>query len=223
MYGRSKLSSSLVLLLNNNTLIWNKTNFLRIRLLTTTTSTTDITTTPTKPLLQQQQQPISIQPKYTSLDILKSSIGAGIGIGTISVASLFGGDAVLLVAGMGSSAILLFAAPHLPFSQPRNVIIGHVSSATIGAIVNIYCPQTMSVLAPPIAVALALGFMQWSRTVHPPAGGTALGTSLGMGFSSPDLLPIAFFPIPCLTNTVLLVGVAMIINPLMGRKYPVQW
>ena len=42
---------------------------------------------------------------------------------------------VLLIASMGASAVLLFAAPHSPLAQPRNVIVGHLVSALIGVVV----------------------------------------------------------------------------------------
>jgi CBS domain-containing membrane protein len=40
--------------------------------------------------------------------------------------------AALLVASMGASAVLLFAVPHGPLSQPWPVIRGHVVSALVG-------------------------------------------------------------------------------------------
>ena len=40
--------------------------------------------------------------------------------------------AVLLVASMGASAVLLFAVPHGALSQPWPLLGGHVVSATIG-------------------------------------------------------------------------------------------
>ena len=41
--------------------------------------------------------------------------------------------AVLIVPSMGATAVLLFAAPHAPFSQPWNIPGGHAFSAVIGS------------------------------------------------------------------------------------------
>ena len=64
-----------------------------------------------------------------------SAVGGFLGIFGILLISqwLLGPDvAVMIVPSMGASAVLLFAAPHAPFSQPWNVIGGHSLSAIIG-------------------------------------------------------------------------------------------
>merc|ERR1711971_281102 len=40
-------------------------------------------------------------------------------------------DLTLILGSFGASAVLIFAAPIAPFSQPRNVIGGHILSAGI--------------------------------------------------------------------------------------------
>src|SRR5438045_9304637 len=40
--------------------------------------------------------------------------------------------AVLLIAPFGASCVLVFALPHSPLAQPRNVIGGHFISAFVG-------------------------------------------------------------------------------------------
>ena len=58
-----------------------------------------------------------------------------------------------------------------PLSQPRNAIAGQI----VGAVSGIVCKQYIAdagmggnvVLALPVAIAVALFVMSWTRTVHP--------------------------------------------------------
>jgi CBS-domain-containing membrane protein len=63
----------------------------------------------------------------------------------------------LVVASMGASAVLLFAVPHGPLSQPWSVLAGH----TVSAVIGIACAQWISniLLASALAVALTIGCM----------------------------------------------------------------
>ena len=66
---------------------------------------------------------------------LISTLGGFLGIFAIFMSSQWLLDpevSVMIVPSMGASAVLLFAAPHAPFSQPWNVIGGHAVSAIIG-------------------------------------------------------------------------------------------
>ena len=68
-------------------------------------------------------------------DLVLSSFGTAAAIGAIYLLShhLLGLDgAVLLVASMAASAVLLFAIPHGQLSQPWPIIVGQVSSAAVG-------------------------------------------------------------------------------------------
>ena len=58
-----------------------------------------------------------------------------------------GQPAALIVASMGASAVLLFAVPHGPLSQPWPVAGGHLVSALIG----VACAK---LIAPPLLAAL---------------------------------------------------------------------
>ena len=96
-----------------------------------------------------------------------------------------------LLGSFGASAALLFAAPALPVSQPRNVIGGHMISAAAGIssfyLIHACAPQLESlgasiglawsggeVFALPLACMLATPCMLATRTFHPPAAGTAM-------------------------------------------------
>ena len=81
----------------------------------------------------------------------------------------------------GASAVLLYGAPQVPFSQPRNVLGGHMLSCAVG----VACHQLISLpmgspwLAAPVAVAGSIMLMHSTRSLHPPAGGTTLIAVLG--------------------------------------------
>jgi CBS-domain-containing membrane protein len=81
-------------------------------------------------------------------------------------------EAVYIIPSMGATAVLLFAAPNAPFSQPWNVFGGHLISAVIG----VACYQWISDIH--IAAAASVGFAIWAqyylRCIHPPGGATAL-------------------------------------------------
>ncbi len=69
---------------------------------------------------------------------------------------------------MGASAVLLFAAPHVPFSQPWNVFGGHIISAIVGVACWQWIPDYT--VAASASVGLAIGAMYFARCIHPPGG-----------------------------------------------------
>jgi CBS domain-containing membrane protein len=156
------------------------------------------------------------------LEKLISGAGGFIGIlGVLLVSTLAVGSAsaVLIVASMGASAVLLFAVPHGPLSQPWPVVGGHILSAVVG----VTCAQLIpdSRLAAPVAVGLAIALMYYCRCIHPPGGATALTAviggdaihSLGYGYV---LAPIAL-------NTLIILALAVAVNwPFAWRRYPVS-
>jgi CBS domain-containing membrane protein len=80
---------------------------------------------------------------------------------------------LLIIASMGASAVLLFAAPHGTLSQPWPVVGGPRVSAVIGvACVGWLGGEPM--LAASLAVALSIAAMYSLRCLHPPGGATAL-------------------------------------------------
>lgn len=151
---------------------------------------------------------------------LRAGLGIFLGLGITALASTMAvgtiADAPLLIAPMGASAILLFAAPASPFAQPWAVIGGHMVAALVGVTVAHLVGTSM--LAAPLAVALSFGVMTLFRCVHPPSGAIALIAVLGgpkiseMGYS--------FALVPVLLNSVLLIASALIYNNLTGRSFP---
>ena len=125
--------------------------------------------------------------------------------------------AVMIVPSMGASAVLLFAAPHAPFSQPWNVIGGHGLSAVIGVVCWQWIPD--HTVAAAASVGLATGAMYFARCIHPPGGATALAAVIG----SEKLhdLGYAYAYEPILLNAVSILLVAIVFNGLFRwRRYP---
>jgi CBS-domain-containing membrane protein len=77
-------------------------------------------------------------------------------------------NATFVLASLGGSAVFLFGLTRAPAAQPRALFGGHI----LGALAGIACFQFLGagLLAYASAVAVALGLMLATRTVHPPAG-----------------------------------------------------
>ncbi len=151
---------------------------------------------------------------------LLSGLGAFLGISSIYLISMAWMDkatAVYIIPSMGASAVLLFAAPHVPFSQPWNVLGGHLVSAVVGVSCAIAIPNTL--LAASIAVGIAVSVMYYLRCIHPPGGATALAAVIG----SAKLHALGYLYIlsPVFLNTATILLIALLFNGLFGwRRYP---
>ena len=151
---------------------------------------------------------------------LISGLGGFVGIQlilVITVPQVGPQSAMLIVASMGASAVLLFAAPHGPLSQPWPFLAGHVLSALAGVTCQKFIPSP--IIAAPASVALAIVVMYYARCIHPPGGATALTVVLG----SPALHAMGYWYVvtPVLFNALILLGVAVLFNyPFPWRRYP---
>lgn len=122
-----------------------------------------------------------------------------------------------MVASMGASSVLLFAVPYSPLSQPWPLVGGHIVSSTVGVGCAIYIPDP--VLAAAAAVSLAIAAMHLTRCLHPPGGAVALAAVLGG--QQVHSLGYLFVVYPVLVNTLLMLGVAWLLNNMVpGRRYP---
>jgi CBS-domain-containing membrane protein len=121
----------------------------------------------------------------------------------------------LVLGSFGASCVLVFGYPDVPFSQPRNVIIGHVLSTVIGlAFVHFCGPHWWSVA---LAVGSAIAVMMLTRTVHPPAGSNPV-----IVFLMQPAWDFALFP--TLTGAVILVLVALFYHNLTREpRWPKYW
>lgn len=149
-----------------------------------------------------------------------STVGGFLGIFGIFMTSYWLLDpdvAVLIVPSMGASAVLLFAAPHVPFSQPWNVLGGHAFSAIVG----VACWQLIPdyTIAASASVGLAIGVMYLMRCIHPPGGATALAAVIGS--EKLHNLGYSYEVQPILLNTITIVLVAVVFNSVFNwRRYP---
>ncbi|MDB6004867.1 MAG: hypothetical protein JWR15_1854 [Prosthecobacter sp.] len=149
-----------------------------------------------------------------------STLGGGLAILALIAISnwaLPAGGAAALITSMGASAVLLFGMPHGQLSQPWPVIAGHGISAFIG----VACAQFIHqpAIAAACAVGLAIGAMQQLKCIHPPGGATAF--TAVMGGSAIHDLGFGFVLFPVVTNAVVMVLLAVLINyAFHWRRYP---
>lgn len=121
----------------------------------------------------------------------------------------------LLMAPFGATSVLIFGVPDSPLAQPRNVIGGNLLAALVS--LTILHLLGSSPLAMGMAVASALGMMQLTGTVHPPAGAVALVVMM----TRPDW---QFLLRPTLEGSLIFVLCAVIFNNLAEeRTYPKHW
>lgn len=137
-------------------------------------------------------------------------------IAIASIALLAGTlDIILILGSFGASCVLIFGYPDVPFSQPRNVIAGHLLSSFIGlAFLTVLGPHWWSLA---LAVGTAIALMMATRTVHPPAGSNPVIVFL----TKPAW---GFLLYPTLFGAIILVLVALVyLNATRGAKYPKYW
>src|ERR1700722_18827667 len=165
------------------------------------------------------RQPISV--------VLLSWAAAAIGIFLIAIPSLYVdlpvSTRLFLIGSFGASAALLYGAPHSDFAQPRNLIIGQLVAPSVG--VTAYKALGAHVgLAGAVAVATTIAILQVTRSLHPPAGATALIAVLGP--VQVHRLGYVFILTPVLTGSMILLAVAVIVNNISrhsSRHYPTVW
>ena len=107
------------------------------------------------------------QPKASWQEIVFDLIGGAIVIGALALITEVT-KMPLLWAPFGGTAVLVFAAHKSPFSQPINVLGGHMLSAVISLILVWILPQNVWSLMFMVGVVIAA--MRFARLTHPPAG-----------------------------------------------------
>lgn len=124
---------------------------------------------------------------------------------------------LLMLGSMAASAVLLFAAPHSPFSQPWNLIGGHLFSATAGWLCSLLISDP--VIAAGVAVGTAIFLMYVLNCLHPPGAATALTLVLsGAQFHAMGWQWVAEI---VLANALISLLLALLINSFLpGRAYP---
>lgn len=121
----------------------------------------------------------------------------------------------LLIGSFGASCVLLFGFPDSPFSQPRNIVLGHTLSTLIGLLVL----HALGVhwWSMGLAVSLAIVLMMSIGVTHPPAGSNPLIVFL----LQPDW-KFALFPTFAGAFVLVALGV-LLINLRPDKHYPKYW
>lgn len=164
--------------------------------------------------LAKMQGEMKCPPRPPYRHILWSWLGGFIGIAATGYLSLIA-HTPLLMAPFGATCVLAFGVSDSPLAQPRNIIGGHLLSTLIGLIcLQVFGHQWWAMA---IAVATAIAGMQFTRTVHPPAGADPLVVML-TGASWHFLLT------PVLLGSIILAVCAVLFNNLIAeRTYPKYW
>lgn len=156
----------------------------------------------------------SLPPLPSARNVGLAFLGGFLAIAVIALLAQ-GLHLALVLGSFGASCVLVFGYPDVPFSQPRNVILGHLLSTLVGlAFVHWAGPHWWSVS---LAVGSAIALMMMTRTVHPPAGSNPVIVFL----LQPDWM---FSIFPTLTGAVVLVLVAILFHNLTRpANWPKYW
>ncbi len=147
-------------------------------------------------------------------DVLFAWLGGFIAIGVIGFLTQTYNN-LLVMGSFGATCVLLFGYPQSPFSQPRNVILGHFLSTFIGLFfLHTFGNEWWSMA---LALATAIAVMLLTNTVHPPAGSNPVIVFL-LG------APWSFLITPTLIGALILVLVALFyLNIKKSLIYPSYW
>lgn len=148
---------------------------------------------------------------------LGSFTGIGL-IGLVNSRHFKISDNMFLIGSFGASSVLIYGIINSPFSQPRNLLGGHLISAIVGVTVHKFIPTELW-LSSAIAVSLSIVLMQVTKTLHPPGGATALIANIG----SDQIHELGYLYVlnPVLSGVIILLMVALVFNNLTDhRNYP---
>ncbi len=161
-----------------------------------------------------QHMPVSIAEK------LRSGLAGGVAILWLGLLIEFLPHepyALMMLGSIAASAVLLFAVPHGPLSQPWNLVIGHGVSAALGWTVSLLVDDL--VIGAAVAVGASILCMHLLDALHPPGAATALTLVLGAsqfhhmgGWWTAAIVGLNVGPF--------LIFAMLINNLLPGRSYP---
>lgn len=129
----------------------------------------------------------------------------------------------MLILLQGAGAVLEFYAIESPLAQPRNFFIGQLLAASVGMGFGKLFQMsqyfhTIRWLAGALSCATVTSLMALTKTIHPPAGATAL-----LAVVDDQILNLGWFFIPVvLLNCGIMFVVALLINNIQ-RAYPSYW
>ncbi|KAK4093032.1 hypothetical protein Purlil1_2957 [Purpureocillium lilacinum] len=129
----------------------------------------------------------------------------------------------MIVGSFGAAAVLEFYSIEAPLAQPRNAIVGQLIAAVIGVSVGKLFQLSdrfadIQWVGGALSCASATALMALTKTVHPPAGATAL-----LAVVDANLIRIGWFLIPVMMlGCALMLGVALLVNN-VERRFPMYW
>lgn len=132
-------------------------------------------------------------------------------------------QAPVIIASFGAASVLHFYSIESPLAQPRNGFFAQVIASVVGvAVCKLFAlsPHFQSIrwLGGALACAIATALMAITKTVHPPAGATAL-----LAVVSDDSLALGWWLVPTMMlGATLMLTVALVINNIQ-RQYPQYW
>ncbi|KAI1633236.1 HPP family protein [Biscogniauxia mediterranea] len=128
-----------------------------------------------------------------------------------------------IIASFGAAAVLQFYAIESPFSQPRNCFFSQIMASIVG----VSCCKLFSLspnfesirwLGGALACAFTVALMGLTKTIHPPAGATALIAVIDDGITR-----VGWFLVPLvILHCSIMLGVALVLNNIQ-RRYPIYW
>ncbi|KAF5392859.1 hypothetical protein D9757_000988 [Collybiopsis confluens] len=162
---------------------------------------------------------------------LWSFLGAFCGLSVIQAVFIYAHyfverGAPSIIPSYGASAVLIYGAIEAPLAQPQALVFGHFVGGLTGVIITklfLLLPtqeqfDKVSWLAVSLSCAAAIVAMQMTKTVHPPAGATAILPAL-----DPSIRALGWYYLPVLLlSSMLALGVALILENIQ-RRYPTVW
>ena len=123
----------------------------------------------------------------------------------------------------GAAAILEYNTIESPLAQPRNTIFGHFISAVVGVGITKLFElhphfESLRWVAGAMACGIASAAMVLTKSIHPPAGATALLAAV-----DPTVSHLGWYLVPLvLLSAVLIIASACLINNVQ-RQFPLYW
>ncbi|PHH82512.1 hypothetical protein CDD82_5766 [Ophiocordyceps australis] len=133
------------------------------------------------------------------------------------------GVPTVIVGSFGAAAVLQFYAIESPLAQPRNAIGGQLLASIIGVgIAKLFRLShrfdDIQWLGGALACSATTALMGLTKTMHPPAGATAL-----LAVVDKKLLDLGWRLIPVMMlGCALMLGVALLLNNI-DRQFPMYW
>ena len=139
-------------------------------------------------------------------------------------------DYAMIVGSFGAQAVLIFSAPTAPLSQPWNCIFGNAIGSFVGVtaykVFHLVLDRfdDLNFVAAAFAVSVTIVLMMLTKSLHPPAGATALIAVLGS--DRVHDLGYMYVLFPAIFGSCILVLSGFFLNNLSSqavRTYPTIW